>query len=102
MEFDKKVIGCIKSNLKEGVTFEDVQQHLRESLELKTMMYNLGFKTKADINLFISELFSFKSVSAFENSSARRRYEKAICSFYAFVKSKERGEKENETSASVD
>ena len=49
----------------------------------------LGFKTKAKFNAFIANTFSFKSVAAFENSSARKRYEKALCLFYEKIKSKE-------------
>ena len=61
-------------------------------MKIKELKKELGFKTKAEFNSYIAETFGFKTVGAYENSSARKRYENAICSFYAFAKSKERGE----------
>jgi isopentenyldiphosphate isomerase len=41
----------------------------------------------------IAEFLGLKNAHAYRTSSARQRYEKAICSFYAFVKSTEGGQK---------
>jgi hypothetical protein len=49
---------------------------------------------KKELKLSNKEIAQFFDLTpeAYANSSAKRRYEAAICSFYAFVKSKERGE----------
>lgn len=48
-------------------------------------------------NADIAEFFGFKNSLAYRNSSAKSRYEAGLCSFYAFVKSKQEEEKENKT-----
>ena len=40
----------------------------------------------------IAELFGLTPI-VYANSTAKKRYENALCKFYAFVKSKERGQK---------
>ena len=88
-KFNEVIGDCIKSNLKEGVTIKDVQQHVKEALEIKKLKKELGLN-----NSDIADFFDL-TPEGYANSSAKRRYEKAICSFYAFVKSK--AEKENKT-----
>lgn len=39
-------------------------------------------------NKDIAEFFGFKNTLSYLNSSAKKRYENALCEFYAFVKSK--------------
>ena len=85
-KFNEVIGDCINANLKEGVTIKDVQQHVKEALEIKKLKKELGLS-----NSDIAEFFDL-TPEAYANSSAKRRYEAAICSFYAFVKSKERGE----------
>ncbi len=67
-------------------------QNKKEFMGIDELKKELGFDTKGELNAYMAELFALKTVGAFENSSARERYENAVCSFYAFVKSKERGE----------
>ena len=43
-------------------------------------------------NKEIAELFGLKNVGTYLNSSAKSRYDAALCNFYAFVKSKVRGQ----------
>jgi len=43
-------------------------------------------------NKDIAEFFSLKEMT-YANSSAKKRYEAALCNFYAFVKSEERWQK---------
>lgn len=47
-------------------------------------------------NSDISEFFDLTPI-AYANSSAKKRYETALCRFYAFVKSEAGWEKENKT-----
>ncbi len=58
-------------------------------MDIEQLKRELGFDTKAKFNDFIAELFSFKTTAAFENSTARKRYEKALCLFYEKIKNKE-------------
>ena len=48
-------------------------------------------------NKQISEFFGYKNSLSYRNSSAKKRIEIGICNFYAFVKSKAGGQKENKT-----
>jgi hypothetical protein len=41
----------------------------------------------------ISDFFGLKNVQTYRCSSAKKRYEAALCSFYAFVKSNAGGQK---------
>lgn len=54
---------------------------------------------KKELGLTNTDLSGFFGLSpiAYANSSAKKRYEAAICAFYAFVKSKAGGQKENKT-----
>ena len=59
-------------------------------------------KLKKELGLTNTEIAGFFGLSpaAYANSSAKARYEAALCNFYAAVKSKARnwqGEKENKT-----
>jgi hypothetical protein len=47
-------------------------------------------------NSDIAEFFDLKPI-AYANSSAKKRYETALCRFYDFVKSDAGGQKENKT-----
>lgn len=51
-------------------------------MTIKELKKELGIS-----NADIAELFDL-SKSSFQNSSAKQRYENALCKFYAFVKSK--------------
>ena len=54
---------------------------------------------KKELGLTNSEIAEFFGLTpiAYANSSAKKRYETALCRFYAFVKSDVGGEKENKT-----
>lgn len=54
---------------------------------------------KQELNLNNEDIAGFFGLTkmAYANSSAKSRYEAALCSFYAFVKSKREEEKENKT-----
>lgn len=50
----------------------------------------------------LAEFFGYKNSLSYRNSSAKPRIEAGLCSFYAFVKSKAGGKKENKTTTDVD
>ena len=56
-------------------------------MTIKELKKELGLSNKD-----IAEFFGLKETT-YANSSAKKRYEAALCNFYAFVKSKERGQK---------
>jgi len=56
-------------------------------MNIKELKKELGLSNKD-----IAEFFGLKEMT-YANSSAKKRYEVALCSFYAFAKSKERGQK---------
>lgn len=64
-------------------------------MNIKQLKKELGLSGKQ-----IAEFFGYKTYVSFRNSSAKKRHEQALCSFYAFVKSK--AEKENETCTDKD
>jgi hypothetical protein len=55
---------------------------------------------KKKLGLTNSEIAGFFDLTpmGYANSSAKKRYETALCRFYAFCKKAARGEKENKTS----
>lgn len=58
-----------------------------DKLNINELKKELGISNKE-----IAEFFGLTPIS-YANSSAKKRYENAICSFYAFVKSKAGGQK---------
>jgi transcriptional regulator with XRE-family HTH domain len=52
---------------------------------------------KKELGLTQKEIAQFFNMTygAYANSSAKKRYEDALCNFYAFVKGKREGEKNN-------
>lgn len=52
--------------------------------------------TKTQLNKKVAEFFDL-TYMGYMNSSAKKRYETALCRFYAFVKSDVGGQKENKT-----
>jgi hypothetical protein len=58
-----------------------------EIMNIKELKKELGLSNKD-----IAEFFGLTTMG-FANSSAKKRYETAICNFYAFVKSKSAGKK---------
>lgn len=54
---------------------------------------------KKELGLTNSDIAEFFDLTymGYMNSSAKKRYETALCRFYAFVKSEAGGEKENKT-----
>jgi len=66
-------------------------------MNIKELKKELGISNKE-----ISEFFGLNEMS-YANSSAKKRYENALCKFYAFAKSKARGEtKETDLTDAVD
>ena len=65
-------------------------------MKIKELKKELGISNKD-----IAEFFELNPIS-YANSSAKKRYENALCKFYAFVKSTARGQKENKTCTTVD
>ena len=57
-------------------------------MTIEQLKKELGISNKK-----IAEFFRLTPIS-YANSSAKKRYESALCSFYAFVKSKADGQKE--------
>ena len=59
---------------------------------------------KKELGLTNSDIAEFFDLTymGYMNSSAKKRYETALCRFYAFVKSEARGEKENKTAQTDD
>lgn len=64
-------------------------------ITIQELKKELGISNKDIAGFFDMEYF------AYANSTAKKRYEKALCSFYAFVKSKRAGE-ENKTTTGYD
>lgn len=56
------------------------------NMTIQELKKELGLSNKD-----IAEIFGLKETT-YANSSAKKRYEAALCSFYAFVKSKEGGQ----------
>jgi isopentenyldiphosphate isomerase len=52
-------------------------------MDIKELKKELGLSNKD-----IAEFFDLKEMT-YANSSAKKRYEAALCNFYAFIKSKE-------------
>ena len=65
-------------------------------MNIKELKKELGLSNKD-----IADFFGLTSMS-YANSSAKDRYDNALTSFYAFVKSKCDGEKENKTTTADD
>jgi transcriptional regulator with XRE-family HTH domain len=55
-------------------------------MNIKQLKKELGLSGKQ-----IAEFFGYSNYLSFRNSSAKKRIEAGLCSFYAFVKSKEGG-----------
>lgn len=56
-------------------------------MKIQELKKELGISNKE-----IAEFFGLTPI-VYANSSAKKRYEAALCSFYAFVKGKARGQK---------
>lgn len=54
--------------------------------ELKT---RLCFNSKAELDKYIADLFGFKTVGAYQNSTAKKRYENGLLKFYEKFNNKE-------------
>jgi len=65
-------------------------------MKIQELKKELGISNKE-----IAGFFGLTPIS-YANSSAKKRYESALCYFYAFVKGKAGGQKENKTRADVD
>ena len=50
-------------------------------MNIKELKKELGISDKE-----IAEFFELKTVQAYRSSSAKKRYDNALCSFYAFCK----------------
>ena len=59
-------------------------------MNIKELKKELGL-SNSEMNKLIAGFFNLSYIS-YVNSSAKKRYEAALCKFYAFVKSKERGQ----------
>lgn len=57
-------------------------------MTIHELQKELSFETKGELDLFISKLLGLKTVGAYQNSSAKKRYEKALCNFYVLIKAK--------------
>ena len=68
-------------------------------MNITELKKELGFKSKYELDVYIAELFSFKTVGAYQNSSAKQRYENALCKFYEFLRE---GKKESQNPTDVD
>lgn len=64
-------------------------------MTINELQNELGL-TRTQLNKKIAEFFDL-TYMGYMNSSAKKRYETALCRFYAFVKSEAGGEKENKT-----
>lgn len=53
---------------------------------IEELKEELGFKTKLEFDEFMTDLFKLKNVITYRNSSAKKRYENALCRFYDLVK----------------
>lgn len=58
-------------------------------MTIKELQKELSFQSKGEFNKYIADLFGFKTVAAYQNSSAKERYENALCKFYSFLKERE-------------
>ena len=65
---------------------------MEDNIEINELKKELGL-TNSDIAKF----FELNS-NSYANSLAKKRYETALCRFYAFCKKAARGQKENKTS----
>ena len=54
-------------------------------MDIKELQKKLGFETKGELDVFFSKVFKFKNVASYQNSSAKKRYETAICKVYSFL-----------------
>lgn len=69
-------------------------------MTIQELQKELSFQSKGGFDLYISKLFGFKTVGAYQNSSAKKRYENALCKFYSFLNEGEK--KKNQDSTEVD
>ena len=69
-------------------------------MTIQELQKELSFQSKGEFDLYISKLFKLKTVGAYQNSSAKERYENALCKFYTFLREGEK--KKNQDSTDVD
>ena len=57
-------------------------------MKIEQLIKELGFQKIGDFDEYAAKLFKLKSAGAYRNSSAKWRYENALCKFYSHIKSK--------------
>jgi len=66
-------------------------------MDIKQLQKELSFKSKGEFDIYIADLFGFKTLGSYRNSSAKERYENALCKFYSFLMEGEKKKNKNTT-----